>query len=39
MGNLKKRKPNANKTQGYKMTINDNKEYLSQKNSHLSQIS
>jgi hypothetical protein len=38
--NKKKRKtkPNANKTQGYKMTINDNKEDLRRKSSHLPQI-
>jgi hypothetical protein len=35
---IRKKKPYANKTQGYKMMINDNKEDLRWKNSHLPQI-
>jgi hypothetical protein len=35
---IRKKKPYANKTQGYEMTINDNKEDLIQESSHLPQI-
>jgi len=35
---IRKRKPYAIRTRGYKMTINDNKENLRQENNHLSKI-
>jgi hypothetical protein len=35
---IRKRKPYANKTQGYEMTINNNKEDLRRESSHLPQI-
>jgi hypothetical protein len=36
---IRKRKPYANRTQGYKMTINNNNQNLRRKNSCLPQIS
>jgi hypothetical protein len=35
---IRKRKPCANRTQGYKMTINDDKKNLTRKSNRLPQI-